>query len=70
MPEHVPAFAKKDLMKKIVIDPRTFVVLGDSETALAAIDALRTSFTGRIVVVPTSPYGSFENTDAFTRKFS
>lgn len=69
LPEHVPAFAKKDVMKKVTIDPRTFVILGDSETALSAIDALRTSFTGRIVVVPTSPFGAFENTEVFTRKF-
>lgn len=70
MPEHVPAFAKKELMKKLLIDPRTFVILGDSETALSAIDALRTSFSGRIIVVPASPFGAFENTDVFTRKFS
>jgi hypothetical protein len=37
---------------------------------LSAIDALRTNFTGKIIVVPTSPYGSFENTDILTRKFS
>ena len=46
-----------------MIDPRTIVILGDNETALAAIDALRTSFTGRIVVVPCSDYGAFENVD-------
>ena len=45
MPEHVPAFAKKKFIKRQNIDPRTFVILGDSETALAAIDALRTGFT-------------------------
>ena len=70
MPEHVPAFAKKKYLKRQNIDPRTFVVLGDSETALSAIDSLRASFTGRIVVVPTSPYGQFENTDILTRKFT
>lgn len=70
IPEHVPAFAKKNLMKKIVLDPRTFVILGDSEAALSAIDAMRTSFSGRIVVVPVSPFGAFENTDIFNRKFS
>lgn len=61
MPEHVPAFANKGFLKRELIDPRTFVILGDSETALSAIDALRTSFTGRIVVVPTSSFGQFEN---------
>jgi len=66
----VPAFAKKKFIKRENIDPRTFVVLGDSEAALAAIDGLRASFTGRIVVVPSSPYGQFENTDILNRKFT
>jgi hypothetical protein len=70
MPEHVPAFAKKKFIKRENIDPRTFVVLGDSEAALAAIDGLRAGFTGRIVVVPSSPYGQFENTDILNRKFT
>ena len=70
MPEHVPAFSKKQFIKRQNIDPRTFVVLGDSDTALAAVDALRASFTGKVVVVPSSPYGQFENTDILTRKFS
>jgi len=56
----VPAFAKKKFIEKTVVDPRVFMILGDSETALSAIDALRTSFTGKIVVIPCSPYGSFE----------
>jgi len=55
-------------LKRQTIDPRTFVVLGDSETALAAVDALRTSFTGRIIVIPCSTYGQFENTDIIRRK--
>jgi len=61
IPEHVPAFSRKNLMTKSILDPRTFVILGDSEAALAAVDGLRASFTGRIILVPTSPYGSFEN---------
>lgn len=52
VPEHVPAFARKQHLKRNNIDPRVFVVLGDDEAALAAVDALRTSFTGHIVVVP------------------
>lgn len=60
----------KSFLKRAIIDPRTFVILGDSETALSAIDALRTNFTGRIVIVPMSPYGSFENNDILYRKFS
>lgn len=70
MPEHVPAFSKKKFIKRALIDPRLFVILGDSETALSAIDALRTNFTGRIIIVPTSPYGSFENVDILSKKFS
>lgn len=70
MPEHVPAFSKKKFVQRAIIDPRTFIVLGDSEAAISAIDALRTNFTGRLVVVPASPYGSFENTDILNRKFS
>ena len=44
--------------------------MGDSEAALSAIDALRTNFTGRILVVPTSHYGSFENSDILNIKFT
>lgn len=46
------------------------MVLGDSETALAVIDGLRAAFTGRIIVVPSSPYGQFENTDILSKKFT
>lgn len=46
------------------------MILGDTETALSAIDALRTNYTGRIVVVPSSPYGQFENLDVLNKKFS
>jgi hypothetical protein len=67
VPEHIPAFSKKKFLKREVIDPRCFVILGDNETALAAIDALRTSFTGRIILVPSSNYGAFENTDIMKR---
>ncbi len=44
--------------------------LGDSETALAAIDALRSSFTGNIECVPLSPFGAFENLDVVRLKFT
>jgi len=57
IPEHVPAFAERKRLKKSRIDPRTFIVLGDTETALAAIDGLRTSFTGEIILITTSPFG-------------
>jgi hypothetical protein len=70
MPEHVPAFAKKKFLSRAAVDPRTYIVLGDSEAALSVIDALRTNYTGKIIVVPTSTYGSFENTDILLRKFS
>jgi hypothetical protein len=54
IPEHVPPFSKKKFIKRAIIDPRIFVILGDSETALSAVDSLRTNFTGRIILVPTS----------------
>jgi hypothetical protein len=46
-----------------------YVVIGDSLTALSAVDALRTNFTGNIVLIPTSQFGAFENTDVMLRKF-
>jgi len=67
VPEHIPAFSKKRFLSRQAIDPRVFVILGDNETALAAIDALRTSFTGRIIVVPCNNYGAFENVDIMKR---
>ena len=70
VPEHIPAFAKIKFLGRSKIDPRTFVVIGDSEAALSAIDALRTSFTGNIVCIPTSTYGQFENQDILKRKFT
>lgn len=61
VPEHIPAFSRKKFLKREAIDPRVFVVLGDNETALAAIDALRTCFTGRIIMIPSSTFGAFQN---------
>jgi len=58
------------MLSRSKVDPRKFVVVGDSEAALSAVDALRTTFTGDIVLIPQSPYGAFENTDVLTRKFS
>lgn len=46
------------------------VILGDTETALAAVDALRSTFTGEIILVTTSPFGQFENVDVLRKKFS
>lgn len=70
VPEHIPAFAKRKFLGRSKIDPRTFVVLGDSEAALAAMDALRMSFTGNIVCIPASQYGQFENLDVLKSKFT
>lgn len=50
IPEHVPAFAIRPGEKER-IDPRVFVVLGDSEAALSAIDSLRILFAGKIIVI-------------------
>jgi hypothetical protein len=44
-------------LKREILDPRTIVVVGDNETVLATIDALRTNFTGRIVVIPVNAFG-------------
>ena len=70
VPEHIPAFAKRKFLNRAKIDPRTFVVLGDSEAALAAMDALRMSYTGNIVCIPISQYGQFENQDIYKRKMT
>jgi hypothetical protein len=67
VPEHIPAFSKKKFLKRQAIDPRTFVVLGDNETALSVVDGLRTNFTGRIIMIPCSNFGAFENTDVMRR---
>ena len=70
VPEHIPAFAKRKFLNRSKIDPRTFLVLGDSEAALAAMDALRMGFTGNIVCIPSGTFGQFENQDIFKRKFT
>ena len=70
VPEHIPAFAKRKFLGRSKIDPRTFVVLGDSEAALSAMDALRMGFTGNIICIPSSQFGQFENQDIFKRKFT
>lgn len=68
IPEHIPAFSKKKFVKREPLDPRTYVILGDNETALSVIDSLRTSFTGRIILVPcNNQVGSFENLDMMKR---
>ena len=68
VPEHIPAFSKKKFLKREILDPRTIVVVGDNETVLSAIDALRTNFTGRIVVIPVNAFGQFENLDIMKRQ--
>lgn len=50
------------------LEPRTFVVLGDSEAALSAIDSLKQVFAGKIIVITQSPFGMFENIDVLRRK--
>lgn len=70
VPEHIPAFAKKKYLGQAKVDPRTIVVLGDSQETLAAIDALRQCFTGTIVCIPISQYGNFENYDILRKKFA
>ena len=69
VPEHIPPFAQKNYLTREVIDPRTFVIIGDSETALSAVDALRAGYTGRIVLLSPSTYGAFENQEILTKRF-
>ena len=57
VPEHIPAFARRKFLGRSKVDPRTYVVLGDSEAALSAMDALRMNFTGNIVCVPSGMLG-------------
>lgn len=65
IPEDIPPFGIRNISKKGQLDPRTFAVVGDSEAALSAVITLRTSgFTGRVVLIPTSSYGSFQNKEA------
>lgn len=54
LPEHVPAFQHRKNLQRQNLDPRVYVILGDSVTALSAVDALRTNFTGNIVLIPQS----------------
>jgi len=68
LPEHVPAFSRKKNLQRQTLDPRVYVILGDTLTALSAIDALRTNFTGNIVLVPQSEFGAFQNTDILYKK--
>jgi hypothetical protein len=69
VPNQIPAFSLRETLRREEIDPRTYVLVGDSEACLSAIITLRFSFMGRIIVVPTSANGGFENKDVLTRKF-
>jgi nitrite reductase/ring-hydroxylating ferredoxin subunit len=59
LPEQIPPFNQRKMVDYNQLDPRTFVIVGDSETALSAVIALRAGFAGKIVVIPTSPFGAF-----------
>ena len=69
VPDHIPAFSMREILKEEKMDPRTMVIIGDSEAALSAIITLRYSFVGKIFLIPTSPEGSFQNKDVLIRKF-
>ena len=43
---------QKKMLNRSKVDPRKIVVVGDSEAALSFIDALRTTFTGEIILIP------------------
>ena len=70
VPEHIPAFSKKKYLGQEKIDPRTMVILGDTQEALSAVDALRQCFTGTIVLFTMSQYGQFENPEILKKKFT
>jgi len=44
------------------------MIIGDSEAAISAATALWTCFTGKIKIVPTSPFGMFQNQDVLIWK--
>lgn len=69
VPNQIPAFSLRETLAREEVDPRTYVLVGDSEACLSAIITLRFTFMGRIIVVPTSSNGGFENRDVLTRKF-
>ena len=50
------------------LDPRVMVVLGESETALAVMSALRNGFTGQIINIVSGSANQYQNTDVFFRK--
>ena len=69
LPDHIPAFGLREMLQGEKMDPRTIVIIGDSEAALSAICTLRYAFVGQIVLIPTSSDGSFQNKDVLIRKF-
>lgn len=69
VPDHIPAFILREHLAREDIDPRVYVVIGDSEAALSAILTLRWAYTGQIILFPTTPSGSFQNKDILLRKF-
>jgi hypothetical protein len=69
LPDHIPAFSMREALKREEMDPRVFVIIGDSEAALSAIVTLRYAYVGKIILIPTSHDGSFQNKDVLIRKF-
>jgi nitrite reductase/ring-hydroxylating ferredoxin subunit/thioredoxin reductase len=47
----IPLFAFHKNMKTLDLDPRHFVLIGDTETTVAAVDSLKKVFSGRISIV-------------------
>mmetsp|Transcript_4104 Transcript_4104/g.6942 ORF Transcript_4104/g.6942 Transcript_4104/m.6942 type:complete len:192 (+) Transcript_4104:695-1270(+) len=69
VPEHIPAFQKSKYLKRSSADPRVMVIVGDTDTSLSAIQALRQAFTGKIVLVPIRQFGRFENNEIMRKSF-
>jgi hypothetical protein len=69
IPDHIPAFNLREHLIREEVDPRVYVVIGDSEAALSNILTLRCAYTGQIILFPTTPSGGFQNKDILIRKF-
>jgi len=68
-PDHIPAFAKRQILERVNADPRVFVVVGDTEAAISAIEGLRSNFTGKILCITQNTFGNFENKDMLSKNY-
>lgn len=57
------------MLERSSADPRVFVVIGDTPPALAALEGLRSVFTGKLICIPLNQEGAFENVDMLKKTF-